>query len=98
MLEDTNKVPVELTLGQMTSKQQYWTKYSFSRSVKLASRHYSAADQAGLHHFAATINLLIANVNLTSAEELNSAWEVMLHKGHPIYYCEFKPNAHFRTQ
>ena len=48
----------------------------------ISARHYSAAGQAGLHHFAAILNLLIANVNLTSAEELNSAWAIMLHKGH----------------
>ena len=48
----------------------------------ISARHYTAGGQAGLLHFAALLNLLIANVNLTSAEELNSAWAVMLHKGH----------------
>ena len=48
----------------------------------ISARHYTAGGQAGLLHFAALLNLLIANVNLTSAEELNSAWAVMLYKGH----------------
>ena len=42
----------------------------------VSSRHYLAAGSASL------LNLLICNINLSTVLELNSAWSVMLHKGH----------------
>ena len=48
----------------------------------ISSRHYLMAGPAGHEHFAALLNLIIANVNLSTAAELNSAWSIMLHKGH----------------
>ena len=57
----------------------------------VSARHYLAAGEAGIQHFASLLNLLITNVNLTSVEELNSAWAVMLHKGHN------KPRSHCRS-
>ena len=44
-----------------------------------------------LKHYSALLNLFISNVNLTSVKELNSAWAVMLHKGHS------KPRSHCRS-
>ena len=48
----------------------------------ISARHYHMAGQAGHHHFAALLNLIICNINLSTAAELNSAWSIMLHKGH----------------
>ena len=48
----------------------------------VSARHYLAAALAGIQHFTSLLNLLISNVNFTSLKELNSAWAVMLHKGH----------------
>ena len=48
----------------------------------VSAHHYLAAGTPAIEHFASLLNLLIANTNLSSAKELNSAWAVMLHKGH----------------
>ena len=48
----------------------------------ISARHYLAAGGAGVQHFASLLNLVICNINLSTATELNSAWSVMLHKGH----------------
>jgi hypothetical protein len=44
--------------------------------------HYINAGPAGISHFCHLINLLINNVNLSTLPQLNSAWAIMLHKGH----------------
>ena len=48
----------------------------------ISARHYSAAGVQGIQHLASLLILIISNINLTPAAELNSAWSVMLHKGH----------------
>ena len=48
----------------------------------ISARHYLMAGPAGHEHFAAILNLIISNLNLSTAAELNSIWSVMLHKGH----------------
>ena len=48
----------------------------------ISARHYLMAGQAGHHHFAALLNMIISNINLSTTAELNSAWSIMLHKGH----------------
>ena len=48
----------------------------------ISARHYFSAGAAGVKHLTALLNLLITNINLTSAAELNSTWSIMLHKGH----------------
>ena len=48
----------------------------------ISARHYLMAGTAGHAHFAALLNLIIANINLSTAAELNSTWSIMLHKGH----------------
>ena len=48
----------------------------------ISARHYLKAGPAGHEHFASLLNLIISNINLSTAAELNSAWSVMLHKGH----------------
>ena len=48
----------------------------------ISARHYLKAGAAGHEHFASLLNLIISNINLSTAAELNSAWSVMLHKGH----------------
>ena len=45
------------------------------------------AGQTGHHHFTALLNLIICNINLSTAAELNSAWSIMLHKGHNKPRC-----------
>ena len=40
------------------------------------------AGPAGHQHFAALLNLVISNINLSTEADLNSTWSVMLHKGH----------------
>ena len=47
-----------------------------------SARHYLAGGPSALKHFTSLLNLLIANVNLTSVKELNADWSIMLHKGH----------------
>ena len=41
-----------------------------------------SAGVAGLQHLTALLNLVISNINLSTAVELNSDWSIMLHKGH----------------
>ena len=53
----------------------------------ISARHYLMAGAAGHEHFAALLNLIIANINLSTAAELNSAWSIMLHKGHNKPRC-----------
>ena len=36
----------------------------------------------GAKHFSSLLNIIIENVNLSSLEDLNSVWAVILHKGH----------------
>ena len=48
----------------------------------ISARHYCAAGVPGVQHFTALLNLIISNINLSSAPELNSAWSIMLYKGH----------------
>ena len=48
----------------------------------VSTRHFLVAGPAGILHFTFLLNLLIAYVNLTTAKEVNSAWAIMLHKGH----------------
>ena len=47
------------------------------------------AGPAGHAHFAALLNLIISNINLSTAAELKSAWSIILHKGHnkPRFLC-----------
>ena len=53
----------------------------------ISARHYLMAGTAGHEHFAALLNLIISNINLSTAAELNSAWAIMLHKGHSKPRC-----------
>ena len=48
----------------------------------ISARHYQADGGPGIEHFSSLLNLVICNVNLSSAKELNSAWSIILHKGH----------------
>ena len=48
----------------------------------ISARHYLAAGPAGHEHFASLLNMIITNINLSTAADLNSTWSVMLHKGH----------------
>ena len=47
----------------------------------MSPTHYLAAGSAGVSHFQALLNLLVKNVNLSTIEEFNAVWAVMLHKG-----------------
>ena len=48
----------------------------------VTARHYTNAGMEGSRHFAFLMNILIDNVNLSSLEDLNSVWAMILHKGH----------------
>ena len=48
----------------------------------ITPRHYLNAGMEGAKHFTFLLNLIIKNVNLSSLEELNSVWAMVLHKGH----------------
>ena len=48
----------------------------------ISARHFLSAGTVGLLHFTSLINHLIADTNLASVPEMNSAWSIMLHKGH----------------
>ena len=44
--------------------------------------HYINASMEGAVHFATLLNMLIDNVNLSTLDNLNSVWAMILHKGH----------------
>ena len=48
----------------------------------ITPKHFLNAGMEGAIHFTFLLNLLISNVNLSSLEELNSVWAMVLHKGH----------------
>ena len=48
----------------------------------ISAHHYLAAGIPGIQHFSHLLNLLIADINTVSIPEVNSAWAIMLHKGH----------------
>ena len=48
----------------------------------ITPRHYLNAGMEGARHFSFLLNIIIKNVNLSSLEELNSVWAMILHKGH----------------
>ena len=48
----------------------------------ITPRHYINAGMEGAKHFSSLLNIIIKNVNLSSLEDLNSVWAVILHKGH----------------
>ena len=48
----------------------------------ITARHYINASMEGAVHFATLLNILIDNVNLSTLENLNSVWAMILHKGH----------------
>ena len=48
----------------------------------ITPRHYINAGMEGAKHFSSLLNMVIKNVNLSSLEDLNSVWAVILHKGH----------------
>jgi hypothetical protein len=48
----------------------------------ISARHYLAAGAVGISHFTSLLNILISNTNLSAIPEVNSAWAIMLHKGH----------------
>ena len=47
----------------------------------MSPTHYLASGTMGVSHCQALLNTLVKNVNLSTLEELNLAWVVMLHKG-----------------
>ena len=47
----------------------------------MSPTHYLAAGPTGVSHFQALLNMLVKNVNLSTLEEFNAVWAVMLHKG-----------------
>jgi hypothetical protein len=48
----------------------------------ISAHNYLAAGINGIIHFAHLLNLLIADLNTAAIPEVNSAWAIMLHKGH----------------
>ena len=48
----------------------------------ITARHFINAGMEGAQHFTFMLNILIKNVNLSSLEELNNVWAMILHKGH----------------
>ena len=46
------------------------------------NQHYTNAGMEGATHFSQLLNILIENVNLSTLEDLNKVWAVILHKGH----------------
>ena len=49
------------------------------------ARHYLNAGMEGAKHFTFLLNIIIQDVNLSSLEELNSVWAMVLYKGHGSY-------------
>ena len=48
----------------------------------ISAHHYLAAGLPGIQHFTLLLNLLISDINSVAIPEVNSAWAIMLHKGH----------------
>jgi hypothetical protein len=48
----------------------------------ITARHYLNAGPEGLAHWTYLLNMVIGNINLSSLEQLNSVWAMVLHKGH----------------
>ena len=48
----------------------------------ISAHHYLTAGTNEIKHFTHILNLLISDLNTTSVPEVNSAWSIMLHKGH----------------
>ena len=48
----------------------------------ITANHYINAGPEGLLHFNYLLNIIIHDVNLASADELNAAYALLLHKGH----------------
>ena len=69
-------------------------KANVSDIYSISPRHFIESGEVGLGFFNFLLNLLIENVNLTSLPALNSAWSIVLYKGHnkpkssyPSYRC-----------
>ena len=48
----------------------------------ITASHYINSGQAGLEHFANLLNVIIADLNNLSIDELNMVWACILYKGH----------------
>ena len=47
----------------------------------MSPTHYLEASPTGVSHFQGLLNILVKNVNLSTIEEFNAVWTVMLHMG-----------------
>ena len=78
--DDGHKIP------EITPKQAMELLISMKPDVNdlysITPRHYLNAGMEGARHFTFLLNLIIQNVNLSTLEELNSVWAMVLHKGH----------------
>ena len=75
-----------LSIPEITPVAAMELLYSLKPDVNdlfsITPRHYINAGMEGAKHFSTLLNLIIQNVNLSSLEELNSVWAIILHKGH----------------
>ena len=74
------KIPAILPAAAM--ELLYSLKPDVTDLHSITPRHYINAGMEGAKHFSSILNIIIENVNLSSLEELNSVWAVILHKGH----------------
>ena len=73
-------------IPDISTKQSTELLHSLKANVNdfysITASHFINAGFEGLEHFHFLLNIIIAEINLSSLEELNTIWACILHKGH----------------
>ena len=77
-----NKRPVPPVTRQTAKQILSRIKKNVRDFYSVTASHYINAGEEGLRHFEDLLNLVIADVNNATAEELNIAHGLILYKGH----------------
>ena len=77
-----NKKPVPAISRQTAQGLLSRNKKNVADFYSITASHYLNAGEEGISHFEDLLNLIITDVNNASAEELNVAHGLILHKGH----------------
>jgi hypothetical protein len=80
LCQDHHKIPV-ISRDQAESLLSR-IKKNVKDYYSITAQHYSNAGEEGLSHFHDLLNAVISNVNNASIEELNTAYGLILYKGH----------------
>ena len=77
-----NKMPVPPISRHTAENLLSRIKKNVADYNSITASHYINAGEEGIRHYEALLNFIIADVNNASAEELNVAHGLILHKGH----------------